>query len=92
MTRYTEGQPVIVTTEDKHQVGVIVNVFKVNKKTMYDVLLECRSAISAINSSENNRTYINRTLTSKLCDSKLIVPTFSYRDLVEQDLVPDTRS
>ena len=92
MTRYAEGQPVIVTTEEKHQVGVIVNVFKVKKKTFYDILLESRSAISTVNSSSNNKTYINRELTKQLCDSGAITPTIDYNHLVEEDLIPHTRA
>ena len=91
-SRYRVGQAVIVTTEDKHQVGVIVNAFKVKKKTLYDVLLESRSAISALNSSSNNKVYINRTLTKQLCDSGTITPTFDYNQLLEEDLIPHTRS
>ena len=92
MTRYTEGHPVIVTTAEKHQVGVIVNVFKHKKKTFYDVLLESRSAISALNSSSNNKTYINRELTKQLCDSGAITPTIDYKHLVDEDLIPHTRA
>lgn len=92
MTRYAEGHPVIVTTEEKHQVGVIVSVFKHKKKTFYDVLLESRSAISALNSSSNNKTYINRELTKQLCDSGAITPTIDYKHLVEEDLIPHTRA
>lgn len=91
-SRYKEGQAVIVTTEDKHQVGVIVNAFKVKKKTLYDVLLESRSAISALNSSSNNKIYINRILTKQLCESGTITPTFDYNQLLEEDLIPHTRS
>lgn len=92
MTTFTEGQPVIITSEDKHQVGVIVKKFKVAKRTMYDVLLETRSAISCINSASSNKTYINRELTKRLCDSKIIVPTMNYAELILNDQIPHTRS
>lgn len=91
-SRYKEGQTVVVTTEGKHQVGVIVNAFKSKKSTLYDVLLESRSAISALNSSSNNNVYINRKLTKQLCDSGTITPTFDYNQLLEADLIPHTRS
>ena len=42
---YKVGETVIVTTEDTHQVGVILNKHAVNKQTLYDVLLESRSAL-----------------------------------------------
>ena len=63
------GETVIVTQEGVNRVGVILDKFLVSKQTMYDILLENRSAITMVNSSSNNKTYINRSLTKLLCPS-----------------------
>ena len=96
MSALTEGRTVIVTTVDNpettHQVGVIVKRFVHNKRVMYDVLLESRSAISALTTAASNKTFINRELTEKLCDTDSIKTTIPYQHLLENDLLPDTRS
>jgi hypothetical protein len=89
---YKAGDTVIVTFEDANRVGVILDSFLVNKKTMYDILLENRSAITMINTSSNNKTYINRQLTKLLCDTEQIVTTIPYKDLVENDALPIVRA
>jgi hypothetical protein len=89
---YKAGDTVIVTFEDANRVGVILDSFLVNKKTMYDILLENRSAITMINTSSNNKTYINRQLTKLLCDTKKMVTTIPYKDLVENDALPIVRA
>jgi hypothetical protein len=91
MTTFNEGQTVIVTSPEKHQVGVIVKKFKVAKRTVYDVLLESRSAISCVNTAPSSKTYINRDLTKLLCESGRIETTLNYQYLVQHDLIPDTR-
>jgi hypothetical protein len=92
MTTFNEGQTVIVTTPEKHQVGVIVKKFKVAKRTMYDVLLESRSAISCVNTAPSSKTYINRDLTKLLCESGKIEANINYQYLLQNDLLPDTRA
>lgn len=89
---YKLGQSVIVTQEGTHKVGIVVQKFIVNKATMYDVLLESRSAISCINTAKSKQSYINKDLTEKLCESNVIVPTMDYNFLFENNLIPDTRS
>jgi hypothetical protein len=89
---YKAGDTVIVTFEDANRVAVILDSFLVNKKTMYDILLENRSAMTMINTSSNNRTYINRTLTKLLCDSDQIVTTIPYKELLENDALPIVRA
>jgi hypothetical protein len=91
MSRYAIGQPVIVTSEDKHQVGVVVETFIHNNSRLYDILFESRSAISAINSSSSRNTYINRELTKKLCDTGIITPTIDYDFLFINEMLPITR-
>ena len=96
MIALNEGKTVIVSsTEDtatKHQVGVIVKRFTHNKRVLYDVLLESRSAISALTTAPSSNTYINRELTERLCETDCIVTTIPYQHLLENDLLPDTRS
>ena len=89
---YRAGDTVIVTFEDANRVAVILESFLVNKKTMYDILLENRSAMTMINTSSNNRTYINRSLTKLLCDSDQIVTTIPYKELLENDALPIVRA
>ena len=89
---YKAGDTVIVTFEDANRVAVILDSFLVNKKTMYDILLENRSAMTMINTASSNRTYINRTLTKLLCDSDQIVTTIPYKELLENDALPIVRA
>lgn len=92
MATYKSGDTVIVTVEDVNHVGVILESFLVNKKTMYDILLENRSAITMVNTSSNNKTYINRHLTKLLCDTGQIETTIPYKELVENDALPIVRA
>lgn len=89
---YKAGETVIVTQEGTNRVGVVLDKFQVHKKTMYDVLLENRSAVSMLTTSANNKTYINKHLTKSLCESKTIQTTIPYYDLLVADLLPDTKS
>ena len=89
---YRAGDTVIVTFEDANRVAVILDSFLVNKKTMYDILLENRSAMTMVNTSSNNKTYINRSLTKLLCDSDQIVTTIPYKELLDNDALPIVRA
>ena len=86
------GDTVIVTQEGVNRVGVILDKFLVSKQMMYDILLENRSAITMVNSSSNNKTYINRTLTKLLCDSNVIETTIPYAELLANDELPIVRA
>ena len=86
------GETVIVTQEGVNRVGVILDKFLVSKQTMYDILLENRSAITMVNSSSNNKTYINRSLTKLLCDSNVIETTIPYAELLANDELPIVRA
>ena len=85
---YKIGETVIVTQEGVNRVGVILNKFTVNKVLTYDVLLETRSAISMINTNNNNRNYINRYLSGLLCESGFIETTIPYKELLNKDMLP----
>ena len=85
---YKAGDEVIVTSEGVNRVGVVLDRRIVNKSSVYDVLLENRSALVMLNTSTNSRNYINRVLTEKLCDSGQIQSTIPYKDLVANEQLP----
>jgi hypothetical protein len=89
---YKLGDPVIVTQEGTNKVGIVVQKFVVNKATMYDVLLESRSAISCINTAKSKQSYINKDLTEKLCDTGIVTPTMEYNFMFDNNQIPYTRS
>lgn len=85
---YTAGDEVIVTSEGVNRVGVVLNRRTINKSAVYDVLLENRSALVMLNTSQNSRNYINRMLTEKLCESGQIQSTIPYKELVANEQIP----
>ncbi len=89
---YKTGQPVIVTKEGVNHVGIVLDKYIASKATLYDVLLENRSAFTAINTAKSKQIYINRELTSRLCDTNMIVPTMNYNELFENDQLPIVRA
>ena len=89
---YKTGDAVIVTKEGVNHVGIILDKFIVsNKSTMYDVLLENRSAFTMINTAKSKQMYINRDLTNRLCATGEITPTMNYNELFEADKLPIVR-
>tara|TARA_B100000963_G_C22560246_1_gene640967 strand:- start:542 stop:820 length:279 start_codon:yes stop_codon:yes gene_type:complete len=91
---YNPGETVIVTQDEINKVGVVIDQYKVNKQTVYDVLLENRSAVCMITTAPKHKTRINRSLTNRLSDDfggpiKANVP---YRELVEAEALPITKS
>ena len=89
--RYNAGKTVIVTQDGVNRVGVVLDCYVVQKQLVYDVLLENRSAMVMISTSGNN-TFINKLLTSKLCDTDVIESTIPYKQLVADDALPLCRS
>jgi len=85
---FKNGQTVIVTSEDAHKVGVVLDRRVINKASVYDVLLEDRSALVMLNTAPSARNYINKTLTAKLCDTEAIITTIPYKELVANEMVP----
>lgn len=85
---YTAGDEVIVTSEGVNRVGVVLNRRTINKSAVYDVLLENRSALVMLNTSQNARNYINKILTEKLCESGQIQSTIPYKELVANEQIP----
>jgi hypothetical protein len=85
---YKAGDTVIVTTEDKNQVAVVLDRRIINKVSTYDILLESRSAIVMLTTNSSNRNYINKSLTAKLCDTDMIQSTIPYKELVANEMIP----
>ncbi len=88
---YKTGEAVIVTKEGVNHVGIVLDKFLVNKANMYDVLLENRSAFTMINTAKSKQIFINKELTTKLCESGAITPTMNYNTLFEDNLLPIVR-
>ena len=88
---YSAGETVIVTQDEVNHVGVVLDRYVVQKQIVYDVLLENRSAMVMINTLGKN-TFINKSLTSKLCDTGNIESTIPYKQLVADDALPLCRS
>ena len=85
---FKPGDEVIVTTEDKNQLGVVLAKRIINKLSVYDILLESRTALVMIGTSNNVKTYINKALTAKLCDTEMIQSTIPYKELVANEQLP----
>ena len=85
---FKAGDEVIVTTEDKNQLGVVLNKRIINKLSVYDVLLESRTALVMLGTSPSAKTYVNKQLTAKLCDTEMIRSTIPYKELVANELLP----
>ena len=88
---YSAGETVIVTRDEVNHVGVVLDRYVVLKHVVYDVLLEKRSAMVMINTLGKN-TFINKSLTSKLCDTGNIESTIPYKQLVADDALPICRT
>jgi len=85
---YKAGDEVIVTSEGVHRVGVVLDRRIINKLSIYDVLLENRSALVMLTTSNSNRNFINKALTEKLCESEVIQSTIPYKELVANEQLP----
>lgn len=85
---YKAGDEVIVTSEGVNKVGVVLDRRVINKSSVYDVLLENRSALVMLNTSNSMRNYINKSLTEKLCESGQIQSTIPYKELVANEQLP----
>jgi hypothetical protein len=85
------GETVIVTQQGVNRVGVVLDKFIASKRTVYDVLLENRTAVCMIGSTRAE-TYVNTTLTDMLCKTEQIETTIPYKELLNNDLLPITKS
>jgi len=91
---YNPGETVIVTQDEINKVGVVIDQYKVNKQTVYDVLLENRSAVCMITTAPKHKTRINRSLTNRLSNNfgGPIEANVPHRELVEAEALPITKS
>jgi hypothetical protein len=85
---FKAGDEVIVTTEDNNQLGVVLAKRIINKVSVYDILLESRTALVMVGTASSARTYINKGLTAKLCDTEAIRSTIPYKELVANEQLP----
>ena len=89
---YRSGQTVVVTQDGVNRVGVVLDQYLINKATVYDVLLENRSAACIITTNPKHSTYLNKHLTTMLCDTGMIQTTIPYKQLLADDALPITKS
>ena len=92
---YRAGETVIVTQDDVNRVGVVLDQYIAAKQTVYDVLLENRSALCMITTAPKNNTRINRQLTAKLCNTdnaSVVKHNIPWKELVEAEALPFTKS
>ena len=59
---YKAGDEVIVTSEGVNRVGVVLDRRIINKSSIYDVLLENRSALVMLNTSTNKEIILTKYL------------------------------
>jgi hypothetical protein len=86
------GETVIVTEGDVNRVGVVLDKFTISKRIVYDVLLENRSAVCMIGAKPTETAYINQHLSGLLCYSGMIETTIPYKHMLDNDLLPITKS
>lgn len=89
---YKPGQTVIVTQDGVNRVGVVLDQYLINKAVVYDVLLENRSAACIITTNSKHSTYLNKQLTSMLCETDLVQTTIPYKQLVAEEALPITKA
>ena len=89
---YRPGQTVIVTRDEVNHVGVVLDRYLINKAIVYDVLLENRSAACIITTNSKHSTYLNKQLTSMLCETDMIQTTIPYKQLIADEALPITKA
>jgi hypothetical protein len=89
---YKPGSAVIVSQDGINRVGVVLDRYIANKVTVYDVLLENRSAVCMISMNTSNNVFVNRSLSDLLCKTDVITPTIPYKQLLDDELLPITKS
>ena len=89
---YRPGQTVIVTRDEVNHVGVVLDQYLINKAVIYDVLLENRSAACIITTNSKHSTFVNKHLTSMLCETDMIQTTIPYKKLIADDALPITKA
>ena len=82
----------IVTRDEVNHVGVVLDQFLINKAVVYDVLLENRSAACIITTNSKHSTFVNKHLTSMLCETDMIQTTIPYKKLIAEEALPITKA
>jgi hypothetical protein len=89
---YRPGKTVIVTRDEVNHVGVVLDQYLINKAVVYDVLLENRSAACIITTNSKQSTFVNKHLTSMLCETDMIQTTIPYKKLIAEEALPITKA
>ena len=89
---YRPGKTVIVTRDEVNHVGVVLDRYLINKAVVYDVLLENRSAACIITTNSKQSTFVNKQLTSMLCETDMIQTTIPYKKLIAEEALPITKA
>jgi hypothetical protein len=89
---YRPGKTVIVTRDEVNHVGVVLDQYLINKAVVYDVLLENRSAACIITTNSKQSTFVNKQLTSMLCETDMIQTTIPYKKLIAEEALPITKA
>jgi hypothetical protein len=85
---YKAGEEVIVVQDDVNRVGVVLDKHVINKQVVYDVLLENRSAVIYVPTTQNAKTRIDKYLTGLLCESGFIKSTIPYKEMLANEELP----
>lgn len=85
---YKAGQEVIVVQDGINRVGVVLDKHVISKQVVYDVLLENRSALIYVSTSQNANTRIDKYLTSLICETGFITSTIPYKELLANEELP----
>ena len=85
---YKAGEEVIVVQDGVNRVGVILEKHVINKLVVYDVLLENRSAIIYVPTTQNAKTRIDKYLTSLICETGFIKSTIPYKEMLANEELP----
>jgi len=85
---YKPGDEVIVVQDNVNRVGVILDKHVISKQVVYDVLLENRSAIIYVPTTQSAKTRINKYLTSLLCETGVIKSTIPYKEMLANEELP----
>lgn len=85
---YKAGDEVIVVQEGVNRVGVVLDRHIISKQVVYDVLLENRSAVIYVPTTQNAKTRIDKYLTSLVCETGFIKSTIPYKEMLANEELP----
>lgn len=85
---YKAGEEVIVVQDGINRVGVVLDKHIISKQIVYDVLLENRSALIYVSTSQNSKTRIDKYLTGLLCETGVVKSTIPYKEMLANEELP----